>query len=123
MKVLSLFLAVSLFLGESEAQTLSVSSPQGLNQVTVRQQADEFCYSVSYQGKPVVTDSRLGLQLDNQTWERALARNYPQYACWFGWIYNFWEKRAEDYGLMLSFSVRTKKNDLYLIFSAFCGNI
>ena len=82
MKVLSLFLAVSLFLGESEAQTLSVSSPQGLNQVTVRQQADEFCYSVSYQGKPVVTDSRLGLQLDNQTWERALARNYPQYACW-----------------------------------------
>lgn len=82
MKILTLFLAASLFLGEGEDLSLSVSSPKGLNQVTVRQQADEFCYSVSHQGKPVVSDSRLGLQLDNQTWEHALARNYPQYACW-----------------------------------------
>lgn len=82
MKALTLFLAISLFLVKSEAQTLSVSSPQGLNQVTVRQQSDEFCYSVSHQGNPVVTNSRLGLQLDNYTWERALARKYPQYKCW-----------------------------------------
>ena len=82
MKVFTFFLAVSIFLVKSEAQTLSVSSPQGLNQVTVRQQSDEFCYSVSHQGNPVVTNSRLGLQLDNYTWERALARKYPQYKCW-----------------------------------------
>ena len=69
----------SLFLA---ASALTVSSPQGHNQITISQQGDEFAYSVTHDGKQVVTDSRLGLDLDNHTWERALARKYPQYPCW-----------------------------------------
>ena len=66
----------------AQAQQLRVVSPDGKNCMTVVQQADAFAYSVTYQGKEVVTDSQLGLQLDNYTWERALARKYPQYDCW-----------------------------------------
>lgn len=66
----------------AQAQHMRVVSPDGKNCMTVVQQADAFAYSVTYQGKEVVTDSQLGLQLDNYTWERALARKYPQYDCW-----------------------------------------
>ena len=66
----------------AQAQQLRVVSPDGKNCMTVVQQADAFADSVTYQGKEVVTDSQLGLQLDNYTWERALARKYPQYDCW-----------------------------------------
>ena len=66
----------------TQAQSLRVVSPDGNNVMTIRQQSDEFTYSVTYNGKEVVTDSRLGLNLDNYTWERALARKYPQYDCW-----------------------------------------
>lgn len=66
----------------AQAQQMRVVSPDGKNCMTVVQQADAFAYSVTYQGKEVVTDSQLGLQLDNYTWERALARKYPQYDCW-----------------------------------------
>lgn len=65
-----------------QAQSLQVTSPKGDNRITIRQQLDEFCYSVFYQGKEIVQDSRLGLNLDNYTWERALARKYRQYDCW-----------------------------------------
>jgi alpha-glucosidase len=64
------------------AASLTVTSPQGHNQMTVSRQGDELTYSVTRDGKPIVTDSRLGLDLDNHTWERALARRYPQYNCW-----------------------------------------
>ena len=63
------------------AQTTLVS-PEGHNRITLTQQNDEFCYTVTRDDKPIVTDSRLGLDLDNRTWERALARKYPQYKCW-----------------------------------------
>ena len=65
----------------TNAQTV-LTSPEGHNQLTIAQQADEFCYTLTHDGQTVVSDSRLGLQLDNYTWERALARKYPQYACW-----------------------------------------
>ena len=95
----SLFLMVS---------ALTVSSPQGHNQITVSQQNDEFAYSLVHDGKQMVTDSRLGLDLDNYTWERALARKYPQYACWMngftvdsisqseyrGEVHNLWGEQA-----------------------------
>ena len=68
-------------LAEVQAQT-SVVSPGGHNIVRVSQQNDELVYSVIRDGKSVVLDSRLGLDLDNHTWERALARKYPQYQCW-----------------------------------------
>ena len=67
----------------ASAQQLKVSSPEGHNTITVAPDgADEFMYSVTSDGKQVVTNSRLGLDLDNYTWERALARKYPQYKCW-----------------------------------------
>ena len=69
---------INLFL----AASLTITSPQGRNQVTVSQQSDEFCYTVVHDGSPIVTDSRMGIDLENYTWERALARKYPQYACW-----------------------------------------
>ena len=59
-----------------------LSSPDGRNETIVSQKDDEFSYSVSHDGKAIVSDSRMGLDLDNYTWERALARNYPQYDCW-----------------------------------------
>ena len=59
-----------------------LSSPDGRNEIVVSQKGDEFAYSISHDGKAMVTDSRLGLDLDNYTWERALARNYMQYNCW-----------------------------------------
>ena len=59
-----------------------LSSPDGRNEIVVSQKGDEFAYSISHDGKAMVTDSRLGLDLDNYTWERALARNYMQYDCW-----------------------------------------
>ncbi|MBP1540979.1 MAG: glycoside hydrolase family 97 catalytic domain-containing protein [Prevotella sp.] len=61
---------------------LVVMSPQKRNCIMVSQQADEFCYSVSHDGYMLLSDSRLGLHLDNYTWERALARRNPQYSCW-----------------------------------------
>ena len=64
------------------AVTMTVSSPDAQNQVKVSQQGDEFYYTVSYKEKQILADSRLGLDLDNYTWERALARKYPQYPCW-----------------------------------------
>ncbi|MBR5350140.1 MAG: glycoside hydrolase family 97 catalytic domain-containing protein [Prevotella sp.] len=65
-----------------QAQQLRVVSPDGNNCMTIGHQGDTYTYSLTSQGKEVVTDSRLGLQLDNYTWERALARKYPQYDCW-----------------------------------------
>ena len=64
------------------ASSLVVSSPKGTNKITINQQSDEFVYSVTRNDKQIVTDSRLGLDLDNYTWERALARKYRQYDCW-----------------------------------------
>ena len=56
--------------------------PDGHNEIIVSRQGDEFIYSVSHDGKAIVSESRLGLDLDNYTWERVLARDYPQYDCW-----------------------------------------
>ena len=66
-----------------DAQSLRVTSPEALNVITIASDgSDEFVYSISRDGKQIVTNSRLGLDLDNYTWERALARKYPQYKCW-----------------------------------------
>ncbi len=64
------------------AASLTVTSPEGHNKITVSQQNDEFVYTVTHDNQQVVDVSRLGIDLDNYTWERALARKYPQYACW-----------------------------------------
>ncbi len=74
-------LALSLFTSSASAQ-YRLSSPDGRNLFVFSQSADEFAYSIAHNGKAIISDSRLGLDLDNYTWERALARNYPQYDCW-----------------------------------------
>lgn len=80
MRKLSISLLLLLSLHASAQCRLS--SPDGRNQFVIAQTGDEFVYSVSHDGKAIVSDSRLGLDLDNYTWERALARHYPQYDCW-----------------------------------------
>ena len=80
MRKLSISLLLLLALLASAQHHLT--SPDGRNVIIVSQQGNEFIYSVSHDGKAIVTDSRLGLDLDNYTWERALARKYPQYDCW-----------------------------------------
>ena len=69
--------------------TLRVASPGGANIIRVWQQTDastklstSFFYDVQHDGKQLLAPSRLGLDLDNYTWERALARKYQQYDCW-----------------------------------------
>lgn len=80
MRKLSISLLLLLSLHSSAQHRLS--SPDGRNLFEISQTGDEFAYSVSHDGKAIVSDSRLGLDLDNYTWERALARKYPQYDCW-----------------------------------------
>ena len=70
--------------------TLRVVSPQGTNIVRVWQQGDGtsaelstgFVYDVQYRGHQLLAPSQLGIDLDNHTWERALAKKYQQYDCW-----------------------------------------
>ena len=64
------------------APSLHLSSPGGQNVVMVWQQGSDMLYSIVSDGKVILEPSRLGLHLDNHTWERALARKYPQYECW-----------------------------------------
>lgn len=72
------------------APRMALSSPDGNQSVTfgqhrVNDTVAEIRYSVEYKGRPVVTDSRAGLDLDNRVWEMALAlgkRRLPQPACW-----------------------------------------
>ena len=81
-KTLYLVLVVAIPL-LTEAQSLKVASPEGHNTFTINPDGnDEFEYTVTRDDKQIVTSSRLGLDLDNYTWERALARKYPQYKCW-----------------------------------------
>ena len=79
--LLLLVLTAPFFANGAEAQTV-ISSPEGHNTIAIAQHDDEFFYTISRNGQSIVTDSRLGLDLDNHTWERTLARKYPQYKCW-----------------------------------------
>lgn len=69
------------------AQTLSLSSPNGKHCVSFHQvkveTGYELRYSVSYDGKEVILDSRAGLNMDNRIWEMALGkRDLVQYSDW-----------------------------------------
>ena len=61
---------------------LTVSSPSGNNRIEINLRADSLTYTLSHNGSMVVQPSHLGLDLDNRTWENALARKFPQYECW-----------------------------------------
>ena len=65
-----------------------LASPGGTHEATFRQlrttdDVNEMRYSVSFQGRPVVTDSRAGLEMDNWVWEMAIGmRQLEQPASW-----------------------------------------
>lgn len=102
-----------------------LTSPDGHNEIIISQQGDEFIYSVFHDGKAVVSDSRMGLDLDNYTWERALARNYPQYDCWMNGftvdsvstiehravITNFWGEQAAVHDNYNAATLHLSKHD------------
>lgn len=64
------------------AAQLTVTSPSGNNRIEISLGTDGLTYTLSHGDSVVVRQSRLGLDLDNRTWENALARKYPQYKCW-----------------------------------------
>lgn len=75
---------VSLYAGHSKE--LKLMSPEGVHEVMFRQErisssVNEMVYQVKYRGREVVGNSRAGLQLDNRTWELALARKINQVKC------------------------------------------
>lgn len=90
MKIILFFLgvfvaSVSLIAGNSNR--LRLISPNGTHEIyfcqrKVSSQVNEIYYSVSFQGKSIVEDSRAGLDLDNRVWELALARKIGQVKCW-----------------------------------------
>lgn len=57
---LPLALTALLFTNRAEAQTV-ITSPKGHNAITIAQHDDEFFYTMSRNGQPIVTDSHLGL--------------------------------------------------------------
>ncbi|MDH6342639.1 alpha-glucosidase [Parabacteroides sp. PFB2-12] len=87
-------LLTSILIGVSvSAQTIlehtrrSLASPDGKHQFHFyqKQQADgtlDLYYRVQYDGKPVVLESKLNIQLDNHIWERALAKFWDQPKEW-----------------------------------------
>lgn len=81
-------LACTLSVWAVDVKELRLASPNGEQTVTFRQKqlapgVNEVCYQVNYKGRPVVENSRAGLEMDNRIWEMALGvRNLKQPAGW-----------------------------------------
>lgn len=67
--ILSLLVAAPAF-----AQQLNLTSPDGRNTISFSKNGKELRYSVHSDGKPVILDSRAGLEMDNEIWEKALGK-------------------------------------------------
>lgn len=84
--IMLVFGSSSLFAGNPKE--LKLASPDGTHEVAFYQKqtspiVNELCYRVTFKGKPVINESRAGLELDNRIWEMALgARDIKQPACW-----------------------------------------
>lgn len=89
----TLFASVMLacaFTGMQAADKIDLSSPDGrqhlvMHRVALTDTTGELRYSVTFDGRPVVDDSRAGLELDQRVWEMALnigGRKLVQPACW-----------------------------------------
>ncbi|MDE6452664.1 MAG: glycoside hydrolase family 97 protein [Muribaculaceae bacterium] len=70
------------------AAVLSLTSPDGSHRIEIRHSGDSTArvsYDVAFRGRPVVSDGTMGLNLDNRSWEMALAlgkRRLPQHEQW-----------------------------------------
>lgn len=67
--ILSLIVAAPAF-----AQQLNLTSPDGRNTISFSKNGKELRYSVHSDDKPVILDSRAGLEMDNEIWEKALGK-------------------------------------------------
>ncbi len=70
-------LLCSIPLSADNGKDLQLTSPDGSHSLSFRQATgsngcNELRYSVSFRGRPVVLDSRAGLEMDNRVWEMAL---------------------------------------------------
>ena len=67
---------------------MSLTSPDGSHRIEIRHSGDSTArvsYDVAFRGRPVVSDGTMGLNLDNRSWEMALAlgkRRLPQHEQW-----------------------------------------
>lgn len=83
-----LVLAFSFPLFAGNTKELKLASPDGTQEIRFYQKqvsptVNELCYRVEYKGRPVLCESRAGMELDNRIWEMALGvRNLEQPACW-----------------------------------------
>lgn len=74
MKQLLLPLAAALFAGSSAlAETVSATSPDGLLQVHVTDNDGKLTYSITYDGKPMLVDSRLGINTNIADYSQRLS--------------------------------------------------
>lgn len=82
--------AIAFAASGADRPEISLASPDGsmkfgLRQIRLSDSVAELRYDVTFRDRPVVTDSRMGLDLDNYVWEQALAiakRKLPQQKCW-----------------------------------------
>ena len=68
------FLALLMGCLPTLASADELRSPDGRNVVNVEQVDGAMRYALVRDGVPIIAPSRLGLDVDNHTWERALAR-------------------------------------------------
>lgn len=72
------------------ANTIDITSPNGRHRLVMHREAvtpsvGELRYSVTFDGRPVINESRAGLELDQRVWEMALniaGRKLVQPDCW-----------------------------------------
>ena len=76
----ALLMSATMSFGANEE--LVVTSPEGVNKIVVSHVGDGVQYSVERDGQQVIANSRLGLEMDNEQWEHALAQYYTQYNSW-----------------------------------------
>ena len=69
-------------MSQAAEESLVVTSPEGVNKIEVVHVNDGVQYSVTHDGQQVIANSRLGLEMDNEQWEHALAQYYTQYSSW-----------------------------------------
>ncbi len=89
-KLTGLFLAsvLALSVHAQEKKELHLTSPDGKQKITffqtrVSDTVNRIEYTLSYGDTPILNASRVGLDLDNMVWEKALGmRKLPQPACW-----------------------------------------
>ena len=63
-------------------EALKVTSPKEVNEIVISQTNGALTYTVTREGAQIIAPSRLGLEMDNEQWEHALAQYYPQYESW-----------------------------------------